>query len=106
MSDLISNNPNIIEQAGDFNLNKVNLISYRFDGEEVAPYEIDIKPITVNIQVVEDIHKACLMGSITVYDSQDVRTVLPITGLEKLELSFNTPGMPGVHAVRDEGFPF
>lgn len=106
MADLITNNPNIIEQAGDFNLNKVNLISYRFDGEEGAPYEIDIKPITVNIQVVEDIHKACLMGNITVYDSQDVRTVLPITGLEKLELSFNTPGMPGVHAVRDEGFPF
>ena len=29
-----------------------------------------------------------------------------VTGLEKLELSFNTPGLPGVNAVRDEGHPY
>ena len=106
MADHNTNNPNIIEQAGDFNLEKVNIISYRFNGEEGTPYEMDIKPSTVTVELTEDIYSGFLTGNIIVFDSQDVRTVLPITGLEKLELKFNTPGMPGCNAIREEGFPF
>jgi len=105
MSDL-RNNPNIIENAGDFNLNKVRILSYRKNEEEGTLYEMDIQPITVTIELTEDIFTGFMQGSIIVYDSQDVRSILPITGLEKLELSFNTPGVAGVHAVREEGHPF
>ena len=33
-----------------------------------------------------------VVGSIIVYDMNDIRTLFPITGLEKLSLKFNTPG--------------
>jgi len=101
-----SDNPNIIEKAGDYNLNTIRILSYRKNEEEGTLYEMDIKQITVTIELTEDIFTGFMQGSIIVYDSQDVRSILPITGLEKLELSFNTPGMPGVHAVREEGHPF
>ena len=99
------NNPNLIEQAGDFNLNTATILSYRKNSEEGVLYEMDIKPSIVTIEITEDIFSNVIVGNIVVYDSQDVRSVLPITGLEKLELSFNTPGMPGLNAVREEGFP-
>tara|TARA_B110000211_G_scaffold182514_1_gene206680 strand:- start:238 stop:1719 length:1482 start_codon:yes stop_codon:yes gene_type:complete len=102
----ISDNPNIISQAGDYNLNTVKILSYRKNEEEGRMYEMDIKQITTNIELTEDIFSGFIHGSLLVYDSQDVRSVLPITGLEKLELSFNTPGLPGVNAVRDEGHPY
>lgn len=102
----IQDNPNIITQAGDYNLNTIKILSYRKSDSEGRMYEIDIKPITMNIELTEDIFSGFIHGSILVYDSQDVRSILPITGLEKLELSFNTPGLPGVNAVRDEGHPY
>ena len=98
--------PNVITQAGKYNLNKVRIISYRKNDAEGVNYEMDIKPITLTIELTEDIFTGFINGRIAVKDSQDVRSVLPITGLERLELSFNTPGMPGYHAVRDEGHPY
>jgi len=100
------NNPDILEQAGDFNLNVCQIVSYRLDGDTSEPVTLDLKGILQAIELTEDIFNNCIMGRITVIDGQDFRSVLPITGLEKLELSFNTPGMQGIHAVRDEGFPF
>ena len=99
------NNPNLIEQAGDFNLVTANILSYRKNQEDGILYEMDIKPSIVTMEITEDIFTNALVGNIVVYDSQDIRTVLPITGLEKLELAFHTPGMPGLNAVREEGFP-
>ena len=97
---------NTIEQAGEYKLQTVEIISYRRHGGESTPYKMDIKPITINVELTEDIMSDALVGAITVYDTQDVRTVLPITGLEKLNLRFNTPGLPGVNGVEEEGFPF
>ena len=100
------NNPDVLTQAGDYNLNVCQIVSYRMDGETNEPVTLDIIPITQAIELTEDIFNNCIMGRITVIDAQDFRSVLPITGLEKLELSFNTPGMQGINAVREEGFPF
>src|SRR5210317_2100304 len=97
---------NVIPKVGKYNLTKVRIISYRKNDEEGVMYEMDIKPIVETIELTEDIFTGFISGSVTVKDSQDVRSVLPITGLERLELSFNTPGMPGYHAVRDEGHPY
>ena len=95
-----------IEQAGEYKLDTVEIISYRRHGGESTPYKMDIKPITLNVELTEDIFADGLVGAITVYDTQDIRTVLPITGLEKLNLKFNTPGLPGVNGVEEDGFPF
>ena len=95
-----------IEQAGEYKLQTIEIISYRKHGGESTPYKMDIKPITINVELTEDIFADGLVGAVTVYDTQDIRTVLPITGLERLNLKFNTPGLPGVNGVEDEGFPF
>ena len=106
MANSESNNPNLLEQAGDYNLEVVNIISYRRNDTDGTQYEMDIKNIVVGIELKEDIFSNVITGQVMVYDAQDVRTVLPITGLEKLELKFSTPGMPGVDATRENGFPF
>ena len=102
----IDNSPNIITEAGDYNLEKISIVSYRKSDELGAPYEMNIKPITTSIELTESIFSGFMVGSVTVFDSQDIRTVLPITGLDRLELAFSTPGMPGVNAVRESGHPF
>ena len=103
MADYSKNN---ITQAGDYKLDTIELISYRRHAGESKPYRMDIKSITLNVELTEDIFTNTIVGAITVYDTQDVRTVLPITGLEKLNLKFNTPGLNGVNAVEEDGHPF
>jgi len=103
MADFSSNT---IEQAGEYKLDTIEIISYRRHGGESTPYKMDIKNITLNVELTEDIFTNTMVGAVTVYDTQDVRTVLPITGLEKLNLKFNTPGLPGVNGVEEDGFPF
>ena len=101
-----SDNPNVIHQPGDYNLETVNIISYRKNDEEGILYEYNIKPIVLSVELTEDIFSGFMSGNIIVKDAQDIRSVLPITGLERLELAFSTPGMTGVRALRDEGHPF
>ena len=76
-----------LTSAGDYNLSQIELISYRVHGDEKKPYRIDLKPITLAIELTEDLFQQTMVGTVTVYDTQDIRTVLPITGLEKLNLS-------------------
>ena len=99
-------NPNVIHQPGDYNLETVNIISYRKNDAEGILYEYNIKPIVISVELTEDIFTGFMSGNIIIKDAQDIRSVLPITGLEKLELAFSTPGMKGVRALRDEGHPF
>ena len=51
-------------------------------------------------------YKRQIVGSIVVYDTQDIRTLLPLTGLERLSFKFNTPGLPGYDMSEDTGVPF
>ena len=97
---------NILDRAGKYNLSELSIISYRQDKEESKPKFIDIKGITLTMSITEDIFSNNIMGSVTVYDSQDIRTILPITGLERLSLKLNTPGIPGYDMSEDTGIPF
>ena len=81
---------NILDRAGKYNLSELSIISYRQDREESKPKFIDIKGITLTMSITEDIFSNNIIGSVTVYDSQDIRTILPITGLERLSLKLNT----------------
>ena len=97
---------NILDRAGKYNLSELSIISYRQDKEESKPKFIDIKGITLTMSITEDIFSNNIMGSVTVYDSQDIRTLLPITGLERLSFKFNTPGLPGYDMSEGTGIPF
>ena len=78
--------PNILNQAGDYQIDIAEIISYRLHGGESTPYRMNILGIILSIELTEDILSNNMVGVLTVYDTQDVRTVLPITGLEKLNL--------------------
>ena len=75
----------ILGKAGDYNLETCEIVSYRL-AENNLPRTIDIKLITGSIELTENIFDTCMVGKLQVYDSQDVRTILPITGMDKLNL--------------------
>ena len=95
---------NILDRPGKYNLSELNIISYQQVDNQ--PRFIDIKGITLTLSITEDIFSNNIMGSVTVYDSQDIRTLLPITGLERLSFKFNTPGLPGYDMSEETGVPF
>ena len=102
----MANDSNVLDKVGKYNLSELSIISYRQDKEESKPKFIDIKGIMLSMTITEDIFNSNLSGACTVYDTQDVRTVLPLTGLERLSVKFNTPGMSGYDMSEDNGVPF
>ena len=96
----------ILDKVGKYNLSELSIISYIQDKEESKPKFMDIKGITLTMSITEDIFNNNIVGSIVVYDTQDIRTLLPLTGLERLSLKFNTPGLPGYDMSEDTGVPF
>ena len=98
-----------LTKAGDYNLDVAEILSYKIAGGAPGsqqPYRVDIKSIITQIDIQEDIFRHSMVGRIQVYDTQDVRTLLPIVGLERLNLKFHTPGLSGICAVANEGHPF
>ena len=95
---------NILDRPGKYNLSELNIISYQQVDNQ--PRFIDIKGITLTLSITEDIFSNNIMGSIIVYDTQDIRTMLPITGLERLSIKLNTPGLPGYDMSEKTGVPF
>ncbi len=94
-----------LDKAGQYSLTDLEIISYQFEKEESAPRIIDIKGITLNFELAEDILTNNIVGSIIVYDRQDIRSLLPITGLERLSLKFKTPGTYGYDYTERSGVP-
>ena len=92
------------DKPGQYTLGELTLISYRHN-EELLPNRIDIRGITVNLEIAEDIFSNNIVGSAIVYDMQDIRTIMPITGLERLSLKLNTPGAAGYDYSEESGIP-
>ena len=96
----------ILDKVGKYNLTQLDIISYQQQKDESAPKVMDIKGIADIINLHEDILTHTLYGTVTVYDTQDIRSIFPLTGLERLSLKFNTPGCPGYDYTEDNGTPF
>ena len=96
----------ILSHPGQYNLSQLDIISYQQQKDESAPKVIDIKGIADLVELHEDILTNTLYGSVTVYDTQDIRSILPLTGLERLSLVLNTPGLPGYDYRHETGTPF
>ena len=89
----INEDKELLRYAGDFRLELCNIISYRTDPDNATEsLRINILPQLMNLSIVEDISMECITGEIDLADAQDIRTVLPLTGLERLELKLYTPG--------------
>ena len=85
--------PNLIEKAGDYKLSQqVNLISYNSAGADNDPARINIRSLITEFNIYEHIENNTLSGNITLTDATNVLAELPLTGFERLEFKFNTPG--------------
>ena len=63
--------------------------------QTIQKKHLETKYFTTNtwhLHLVEDVTMPVITGTIDVADGQDFRTLLPFTGMEKLELHVFTPG--------------
>ena len=93
----------VFDKVGQYNLSEIAIISYR-QTKDSKPRRIDIS-ILYNFEIAEDIFLNNVVGSVIVYDMQDIRSIMPMVGLERLSLKFNSPGMNGYDYSEDTGVP-
>ena len=95
----------ILDNPGKYNIDEIAIISYRPDKEKNTTYSFDIKGIMAVLNLHENIFRNVMSGSVIVYDTNDIRTIFPLTGLERLSLKFNTPGLFGYDFSEETGTP-
>jgi len=95
----------ILDNPGKYHIDEIAILSYRPDKEKNTSYSFDIKGIMAVLNLHEDIFTNVMSGSVIVYDTNDIRTIFPLTGLERLSLKFNTPGLFGYDFSEETGTP-
>ena len=103
------NDKNRVDYAGDFRVDVCNIISYRKSDEDNSKaFRYNIKPQLLSFTLAEDITNPSIMGELMIADAQDIRTVLPLTGMERLELKFYNKGDTDlvISTLEEEGDPF
>tara|TARA_B100000424_G_scaffold266452_1_gene257608 strand:- start:55 stop:1476 length:1422 start_codon:yes stop_codon:yes gene_type:complete len=80
------------DRPGAFELGDVILISYRsFDGSG-SPKRLDIRNLVQEFSIYESMDGKFLSGDMTLLDATNAIQELPITGFERVEFFFRTPG--------------
>ena len=80
------------DRPGAFELGDVLLVSYRsFDGSD-TPKRLDIRNLITEFNIYESINGNFLSGDMTLLDATNAIQELPITGFERVEFFFRTPG--------------
>jgi hypothetical protein len=95
------NSDNIINYAGDFRVKTCTIISYRQAPDSEEAFRVNVLPQLANISIVEDVTSPVITGEIDLIDTNDIRTLLPLVGLERLQLRIFTPGQDEID-FRDE----
>ena len=80
------------DRPGAFELGSIILISYQsFDGSG-TPKRLDIRNLVQEFSIYESIDGKFLSGDMTLLDATNAIQELPITGFERVEFFFRTPG--------------
>jgi hypothetical protein len=100
-----------LTRAGEYVIDNAEILSYRIAGGAPGsqePFRMNITGIIGKLEFDQNLFQHSMYGKIQVLDANDIRTILPITGLDKLNLSFHTPGLEGPRGVagNDDGHPF
>ena len=91
--------PTKVDRPGAFELSDVILISYQsFDGSD-TPKRLSIRSLVQEISIYESLDGKFLSGDMTLLDATNAIQTLPISGFERVEFFFRTPGT-------DKGFDF
>lgn len=103
-----SNDKKIIKYAGEFRIDVANIISYRPAEQDASKaFRFNIRPQLLSFSLVEDLSLNALTGELYIADAQDIRTLLPLTGMERLELKYYNPGEDTIIDTTEEaGDPF
>ena len=75
----------VLQRAGNFSLNSVNLVSYQGVDGTSQPYKLSITTLVTEINIYESIFNKTLSGNILVTDATNIIATLPLTGLERIE---------------------
>jgi len=91
--------PTKVDRPGAFELSDVILISYQsFDGAG-TPKRLSIRSLVQELSIYESLDGKFLSGDMTLLDGTNAIQTLPITGFERVEFFFRTPGT-------EKGFDF
>jgi len=94
-----------LRAPGDLYWPEVLLVSY-VNGPSNAPKRYEIKSLIANIAIYEDLYTKTLQGEVALVDGQNLPVNLPLTGTERLEFKFETPGMTrGYDFTAETGSP-
>ena len=80
------------DRPGAFELGAVNLVSYTSIDDSGTPKRLDIRNLIVEFNIYEDLNSPFLSGNMILIDASNAIQSLPITGFERLEFFFRTPG--------------
>ena len=81
----------VYEKAGDFNLPKIELVSYKsYDNQTII--KRDITALVAEINIYESLFNNTLSGNLVMIDTFNLPMLMPITGFEKVEFQLSSPG--------------
>jgi len=87
------------DRPGAFQLSDVNLISYKSPDGSGTPARLDIRSLIMEFNIYESLDSNFITGDITLTDGTNAIQELPLTGYERIEFYFRSPGT-------DKGFNF
>ena len=80
-----------IQKAGDITISKISLFTPKG--------EVDISLVFLEVSIYEDIHSPFLTATIAITDTQGLLQNLPISGNERVEIEFVTPGFENKYRI-------
>ena len=87
------------DRPGAFQLSEVNLISYKSPDGSGTPARLDIRNLIMEFNIYESLDSNFITGDMTLTDGTNAIQELPLTGYERIEFYFRSPGT-------DKGFNF
>lgn len=85
-------NTNQLNNAGQYSLSDVVLVSYQSSQGKSEPKRISIRSLVSEVNIYESLVNKTLSGNIVITDAQNIANHLPLTGFEQIEFKLFTPG--------------
>ena len=84
----------VLKKPGQYLLTDVNLVSYGSQTNDNNPKKIEVATMMGELNIYESIYNKTLSGNMVLVDTNNIIAALPLTGNERIEFKFFTPGSP------------
>ena len=84
----------VLKKPGQYLLTDVNLVSYGSQTNDNNPKKIEVSTMMGELNIYESIYNKTLSGNMILVDTNNIVATLPLTGNERIEFKFFTPGSP------------